>query len=99
MPTPLRVVCSWCDLLMRPGADPASDQLSHSCCCSCKIKYFPTLGDASECQMELEDREHIDCGVMGAPSYQSCHIDYKVCSRCERQETLEPMPCDCEPRD
>ena len=87
MPTTLRVVCSWCSEVMRPGNDPATDQISHGCCCACKIKYFPTLGDASKCQLELIEREHDEDTKE--------HVDTLECSRCERIVNPERVPCNC----
>lgn len=98
-----RVECSWCKLVMRPAQDDGSE-VSHSCCCACKAKYFPTLGDASECQMECIESEHHDDEVestfnpfSGAIGYRkvSFHVDTYECKVCKRLEIRDEEDCCC----
>lgn len=89
-----RVECSWCKIVMRPAQDEGVE-VSHSCCCACKAKYFPTLGDATECRMEMIDRQHEGCGVDASPREEVCHVDTFECSVCKRIKKPEPEACDC----
>lgn len=86
------VQCAWCNEIMRPGNE---DNVSHSCCCACKNKYFGTLADASRCHMEVINREHEDFAVGASPATSHCHVDTVECRICKRIETLEEYPCDC----
>jgi hypothetical protein len=90
----LEVKCSWCGEIMQPGRGPEKDQISHGCCCDCKHKYFPTLADASECQMEIIDVSHDDYAAAdNSPRDVFCHVITRKCKVCEREEISEPEEC------
>jgi hypothetical protein len=91
----LRVVCAWCNEVMREGRGPEKDQISHGCCCSCKNKYFPTMGSGSQCYLEVINREHERVQNGNRPGYVDVHEDTVECRECKRVETLEPYDCDC----
>ncbi len=103
-----RITCAWCKAVLHEGHPTAPDQISHGCCCACKAKYFPLIGEGSsqECEFELLEREHEveDRPVSMNPftdhiSYEetSYHIDHEKCTHCGMEQTLDPVPCDCEP--
>jgi len=96
----LRVDCSWCGEILRPGRGPEKDQISHSCCCPCKARYFGTLSDASHCQMQVINREHEDFadGRSGEKT-STCHIDTLECKVCKKVVNPEPEICNCGGRD
>ena len=94
----LEIRCSWCGILMRPGAT-LDGLVSHSCCCLCRAKYFPTLADASDHQWEIIGRDHEDCTDGNSPRMVSCHLDKQRCTRCEMVEELDPYTCNCEKDD
>jgi hypothetical protein len=91
----LRVVCAWCNEILKEGRGPEKDQISHGCCCECKVKYFPTLADASKCQMELIERDHERAYRGASPVSDICHVDLLVCKNCGFEDKPELYPCDC----
>ena len=91
----MQVTCAWCNEVMIPGRGPEKDQISHGCCCECKAKYFPTMADASECQFETEDMEHVGMADGTAPWDVTCHLEYLKCKVCQRETEKETYPCDC----
>ena len=93
MTATMKVVCAWCKMVMRPGAD---ENISHGCCCVCKNKYFPCIGEGSNCQLEVINQEHEDMMAHNnGPRVIPSHIDTVECRHCKRVETLEPYDCDC----
>lgn len=89
----MAVKCAWCDEILRPGN---MDNVSHGCCCTCKNKYFPTMGTGSKCEFEVINREHDDYQNGNRPGYVRIHIDTVECKHCKKVETLEAVECDCD---
>lgn len=90
-----QVTCAWCKMVLVKGRGPEADRISHGQCCECLAKYFPTFGEASECQLEILNRDHQELANGTTPGNIVSHLDTMKCKVCGREVELEPEPCDC----